>query len=267
MYHEEIESLGFTNRTEELRKIKRWKSFTPAFYRHDLEMHTTEIRLIFEDLLPIIKETLPNLDIEKARLLAILHDDPETASPSGDVEFNKKLNMTQQELDDLEKEEEEAIEKLLEKWPKEIKRYSYKDILYLALEKNTPEAQLISYIDKFSALCESLHELYAGNTGFHKGWRSERARPPHSGTNVVQLIEKYNLISPFFKVNHPINPPYIKPDVEKILKNNKPHTIESIHQDTDLPHYDYWKKLIANTSPETKSWLIEQREFLETHNL
>ena len=262
MYHEEIESLGFTGRLKGLRSIKRWKSFVPAFYRHDLEMHTLEILFILDDLAPLIKQALPNIDMEKARVLALVHDDPETVSKDGDVEFNKKLNMTADELEELEHDEEEAIEKLSNIWPKEDNGYNYHNILYEAKAKNTVESQLISFIDKFSALCESLHELHAGNKGFHKGWRTERARPPVRGTNINELIPKYNLIKPFFSIQHPIIPLYKKPDVGHLLETGKPYTPESVLQSSDLRHYDYWKSvIIKNGGSLAIKWLTEQREF------
>ncbi|MEK6889174.1 MAG: YfbR-like 5'-deoxynucleotidase [Nanoarchaeota archaeon] len=261
--HEEIESLGFKGRLEALRKIKRWKQFSPAFYRHDLEMHSLELLYIFNELESIIKEIFPNLDLEKTRTLILVHDDPETISLGGDVTYDRKLNMTEKEKHELEIEEEKAIEELLKIWPETINGYSYKELLLMAKEKNTVEAQLLSYIDKFSALCESLHELHAGNIGFHEGWQTERDRPPVAGNNIVNLIPKYNLISEFLKINHPIIIPYKRPNVKSLLESVKPHTKDSIFIPTGLAHYDFWKFTILKHGKEKAlNWLTQQREFL-----
>lgn len=262
MYHEAIEAQGFHGRIAGLRSIKRWKSFSPAWYRHDLEMHTLEVRFLLEACTPHIRQTLPGFNFERAGLLALVHDDPEIVSKKGDVELNVKLNMTPGELTQLEQEEEEAIQKLVTKWPREVQGANYQGLLQEAKKKETPETQVLSYLDKCSALCESLHELYAGNTGFHENWRSARKRPPVSGSNVAELVQKYRVIAPFFSRPHPFLPPFEKPNIEHLLATGKPHTPESITYETGLPHYNFWKTTLLKHAPEEGlRWLTEQREF------
>ncbi|MSS74827.1 hypothetical protein EXS73_01250 [Candidatus Pacearchaeota archaeon] len=261
MYHEAIEAQGFQGRIAGLRSIKRWKSFSPAWYRHDLEMHTLELRYLLEAVAPHIRQTLPGFNFERAGIIALVHDDPEIVSKNGDVELNVKLNMSPQELVQLEQEESEAIKTLLARWPQTVQGYNYQSLLEEAKKKATIETQVLSYLDKCSALCESLHELYAGNNQFHHNWRAERKRPPYAGTNVAELVEKYTLISPFFAKKHPFLPPFSKPDVESLLKTQKPHTSQSLTQPTGLPQYDFWKATILKHAPEDGArWLTEQRE-------
>jgi len=261
--HEEIESLGFTGRLEALRKIKRWKSFAPAFYRHNLEIHTLEILYLFNELEPLIRRTLPDLDIEKTHTLILVHDDPETISRRGDVPYSEKLNMTPAEKRQLEIEESDAINNLVSIYPRNLNGLVYKSLLEEAEGKSTKESQLLSYIDKFSALCESLHELHAGNTDFHKGWQTERARPPVAGNNIMELIPKYTLITPFTHSHHPLNPPYTKPNTKHLLETGKPFTTESIHTPSGLPHYDFWKSTILKHGKQRAlEWLTIQKEFL-----
>lgn len=261
MYHEAIEAQGFTGRINGLQKIKRWKSFSPAWYRHDLEMHTTELRFLLEAFVPHLQHTLPTFNIERARILALVHDDPEIVSKNGDVELNKKLNMTKEELTELEQEEEEAIQTLVAQWPEQVSGYNYKTLLEEAKKKATQETQVLSYLDKCSALCESLHELYAGNTEFHKNWRADRHRPPYAGTNVTELVQKYPLIAPFFARQHPFFPPFQKPSMPDTLKAGKLHTPTNIHKQTPLPHYNFWKEtIITYGKADALRWLTEKRE-------
>lgn len=261
--HEFIEDQGFTGRKEALRRIKRWNTpvFGPPYYRHDLEMHSSELVFLLEELSPLIKHVLPSFNFGRARVLALVHDDPETESERGDVVFSVKLNMIDEEKRILEAEEERAIEKLKKKWPASIDGYSYIDLLHEAKEKGTRESQLLSYLDKYSALCESLHELFAGNYEFHKGWQTERSRPPVAGTNIADLIPKYALVTPFFQTAHAVVAPYQKPNVEQWLREGKPYTRESILTPTGFKHYDFWKfTILKRGGKEGLRWLIQQRE-------
>ncbi|MDP3881479.1 MAG: HD domain-containing protein [Nanoarchaeota archaeon] len=262
--HEFIESQGFIGRKEALRRIKRWNTpvVGPPYYSHDLEMHGTELLYLIEELTPVILSALPSFDLERARVLALVHDDPETESERGDVVFSVKLNMSDDEKRILEAEEEKAIGTLGKKWPSKVAGFDYVGLLHEAKNKQTVESQLLSYLDKYSALCESLHELFAGNSAFHKGWQTERNRPPVAGTNMADLISKYTLIAPFFQTGHAVVAPYQKPDVAHFLEVGRPYTKDSILFPTGFKHYDFWKfTILKRGREEALRWLTEQREF------
>lgn len=260
MYHEALEDIGFQDRICMLRKVKRFGKSPVVFYRSDLEMHTTRIRWMIEECEEMIKERLPEIKIGKVKVMSLIHDDPETMSKRGDVELSDKMKMSQNELAELEEEENQAVRKLVGIWPTNVYGYNYEELLLEAKGKNTPESQLASYFDKLESPCEALHEVLAGNRSFYEGKNGNKR--PIKGSSVIELVDKYKLISPFFQAKHPIIPPFNVPDAEILLTNGKLHTHESIYQPTGIAHYDFWKSVILkNGGSRGLEWLTKQVEF------
>lgn len=244
-------------REQKLKDIYRFSLFETFFYRSNLWMHTHRVFWLIEELLPVAQKYL-QIDPEKTRVLALVHDDAEMIT--GDHQAGTKARMSTAELSQLDNEEEQAIGILSEKFPKQIHGYSYKELLLEALNKDSVEAQLVSYADKIDAQCESLHEVLAGNISALRSimfYTCAFALFPKKLPKLEPLFE--NKESPLTYLTDVTTP-------EKAFSNNfihlnKPHTEESLTKDTDFPFYNTWRRLVLEKGGnEGKSWLLAQRE-------
>lgn len=243
-----------TERKEKLQQIYRYKIFDKMFYRSNLWMHTHRLLWLLEEIAPLAQKYL-NFDLEKARIYALVHDDAEMIT--GDIQSIQKQRMSEEELQKLEEDDLQAINNLVKKYPKMVHGYSYELLLKEAVYKDTIEAQLVSYIDKLDGFCESLHEIYAGNS------------------SITRSIVFYSLIMPTFSYKYPalkellsskespltyitdmISPFEIK---FENYSNQKPYTESSIHKTFDFPFYATWKKVVIDHGKI--DWLIKQKEF------
>ena len=260
MAFENIDLSAFpSERERSLKEIYRYGKFKTMFYRSNLWDHSKRVLWIVEDLLPIASKYL-NIDPNKARTLALVHDDPEIIT--GDMPGDHKTKMSAAEALEHDKKEEAAIKELSQKYLQEINGYSYEDLLLHALKKDCPEAWLVSYADKLDAYGESMHDLLAGNyillwsvmfyvrtfMNFEK--KFPELAPMLAGTESL-------LINPKSQV-----PPYeFHPDTYLLF--GKPHTSESIKSDTDFPLYNTWKKIVLGRGGESSlEYLTKQKEFL-----
>lgn len=179
---------------ESLLSMKRYSKFSVMHYRTDLWIHAHRVRAIVMDLIPYAEACGIEIDKRKLWFMAPHHDDHETVSLRGDVSLQLKLDMTPEERADLEKEEYEAIEKLIALYPRRVGGYAYGDLLRECIRKDTPEAQLLSFADKNDGQFEAVHEILAGNIFFVEPVinyeRKTFARE--------KLREKYPLIAPLF---------------------------------------------------------------------
>lgn len=248
-------------REKKLKEIYRFSLFKTVFYRQNLWVHSQRVSWIVEDLLPLAESFL-HIDPEKARTLALVHDDAEIIT--GDIQAGHKAQMSKEELEEIDRREEEAIETLAERYPKEINSYTYRELLRSALKKDTLEAQLVSYADKLDAYGETVHEMLAGNTTLITSFAFY--------TRVLSTFHlHYPELAEFLKKSeHPFTGLDIASPMaagEQITKETyassfKPHTKESIHKTTDtLPLYDRWREVnMHKGGGEAELWLTEQRE-------
>ncbi len=258
MNHEMIENQGFKGRASLLNEVERFIGYSPVYYRSNLYMHTSRVNWLCEELIPLARESISNFNPWVALSLPLVHDDPEIITK--DVLLSKKYKMTKEEKMDLRKEEIRAINILSKVWPEEVNGINYKNLLYLALNKNTVEAKFVSFVDKFDALCESLHELYAGNKEFYNRGE-DNIRPPANGSAITRLRREYFELTPLFSINHPFLRPLIKIYPYKILEEGKLHTLDSVLKKTGLPHYDFWREtIIKHSGKEGLIWLTERKE-------
>lgn len=245
-----------TERKKKLEQIYRYHIFEVMFYRSNLEMHTQRVLWLLEEIAPLAKKYL-KFDLEKARIYALVHDDAEMVT--GDIQAIVKLRMSSEEAKNHEKEEEEAIEELVSRYPKNIHGYSYRKLLEHASKKDCVEAQLVSYLDKLDAFCESLHEVYAGNISFLRAVVFYAINLPFFSIKYPKLK---NLLaskkSPLTFISDQISPYEVK--VFRYLKLNRPHDKKTILNDTDFPFYKTWKKIIIKKGKI--DWLVTQKEFL-----
>ncbi len=247
-------------REEKLRNIKRYSMFDVFYYRPTLWHHSLRVSLLVNEFSEVVKNNLPALDLEKAKVLVLVHDDAEMIT--GDIQLGHKQQMTEAQLKEVENNEIAAIEKLAAMYPKEIGGYNYKDLLFSALNKNTMEAQLVSYADKLDAYCESLHEVLGGNIS------ALRAVTNYVGV-LKNLKEKFPDLKPIFQnKNSSLNTTDFYTDPWRSHKENyidlgKPHTPETISKETEFIIYNTWKKLVLdNLGAEGLKILTGQNEKL-----
>ncbi len=230
-------------REEKLRNIKRYSMFDVFYYRSTLWHHSLRVFYFVDEFADVVKNALLELDLNKARILALVHDDAEIIT--GDVQLGHKQRMTYEQLKEVEKNEMKAIEKISEIYPKEVGEYNYRDLLYSALKKDTIEAQLVSYADKLDAYCESLHEVFGGNIS------ALRAVINYVGV-LKDVKEKFPALKPIF--NHErsfLTTTDFYTDPWRVHKENyahlgKPHTLENIRKETEFVLYNTWKNLVLD---------------------
>lgn len=255
--HKEIDLDVFPKeRREKLEKIFRYGYFEVLFYRSDLWRHAQRVLWLLEEIAPIAQKYI-TFDVEKARTLALVHDDAEMVT--GDVQAIVKLRMTKQELAVLEEQEEKAVKDLVQKYPKEINGYSYESLLLHAARKDCIEAQLVSYVDKLDAYCESLHEVYAGNIGLLRSvvfYANTTALFPSKFPALKELLASKD--SALTYLSDQVSPFDIPKSSYSHL--NKPFSEETVKKDVDFHFYNLWKKIIIEKGKI--GWLIDQKEFL-----
>lgn len=246
-------------REKQLKEIYRYSMFETLMYRSNLWMHTHRVLWLVEDLLPLAQKHF-NIDPEKARILALVHDDAEMIT--GDVQAGHKARMTKEELKEVEDSEARALETLAESYPKTVHGYVYKDLLAHALNKDCIEAQLVSYADKVDAQCESHHEILAGNISMLRSvnfYTNALTLFPNKFPDLVPLLQSKE--SPLTYLMDVVSPERV--EIKRYTHLNKPHTKESLEIETDFPFYNTWRKLVKEKGgDEGMDWMLKQRENL-----
>ena len=230
---------GFNGRDEALRKIIRYITYTPMYYRTNDLGHSQRVCWLVEELIPLAEKVYgSNFDGEKARTLARVHDDAEIIT--GDIQLGNKLLMTAEELAKVKYDEENAIEIISKRFPKSINGYSYRELLLHSLKKDCLEALLVKFCDKLDAFGEALHELAAGNRVFETGLPIGVRPPKDTYTKILSTFSQtHPEISALMSEDHPL----FKPPQNIIFSSPSFHTEESILKKTGHIHYDYWKEL------------------------
>ncbi len=242
-----------------LKNICRYSMFDVFFYRSNLWVHNNRVLWILEEIIPIAKKYF-KFDVEKARILALVHDDAEIIT--GDIQAGHKALMSKKELAEIAKDERQAVDELVKIYPKTVHGYSYKHLLMHSLKKDCIEAQLVSYADKIDAYCESTHELLAGNITAIRSvmfYTKVRLEFPKKFPQLAQfLLNKES----YFIDTESRSLLQVKPKNYKGL--NKPFTKETIRTKTDLLFYNSWKNVVIKKGgKEGLNYLITQKEFLK----
>ncbi len=244
-----------------LESIKRYHSYQPMYYRSNLWMHIHRLVWMIEEVSPSVQTIFPDFNPQKAMTMAAIHDDPEIIT--GDIQLGLKLIMTEEQREQLWKDEELAIEKLAKKFPSTLNTFSYSQLLseYQNLQKNNVEGVVAKYIDKLDAFCEALHELHAGNHVFATGFAADISSPVDVYTNILSHFESE---WPVFKSIRSAHPFFYVPeavDVPDIVKKGKPHRVHSLGTPATYTHYDWWKSTaVRHGGKQAVSWLTEQKE-------
>lgn len=225
---------GFDGRDDALDSIDRYPDWPTMFYRTTDRLHSQRVSWIVEDLADAITEVYGGrVDIEQARVLALVHDDYETDPRLGDVPLWLKLRMGDIERAELDLRELAAIDLVTGRWPERVNGFAYRDLLLQAHGKTTLEAQIVSLADKTDALCEAIHEFLAGNELFNRPIGTYRSI-------LASFPMRFPALAPLFATEHPFTlaVPYLF-SPERV----RPHTYHSVAAPTGIPQYDRWKQL------------------------
>lgn len=154
-------------RTERLDAIARYSLYDLVYYRCSVGLHTRQVAALVKEVEPLMTERFgPAYCPKTAELLAHIHDDKEICPALGDVQAADKALMTADQKEALAKLERDALEHVYGLFAPQLTpelREVYGNLLLVAHEYYGLEMQLVNYLDKFSAYCEALYELYAGN--------------------------------------------------------------------------------------------------------
>ncbi len=246
-------------REEKLKRLYRYSRFALMQYRSSNWMHAHRMLWMIEELAPLLKKHVPKLDINKCRVLALVHDDAEIIT--GDIQAGHKAQMNQKQLAKLDEDEEVAIYELAKKFPRTVAGYSYRGLLFEALRKNTLESQVVNYFDKLDAYNESLHEFVSGNISILRSimfYSRSISTYPYIFPKLKTFFEDKS--SPLTFIDDRKISPVIYP---KSYSKLKPFTAKNIENISEFPTYDAWKKVVLKRGgKDGLNWLIGQREYM-----
>jgi 5'-deoxynucleotidase YfbR-like HD superfamily hydrolase len=232
-----VGKLNLGPREEELSKIKRFMGdggYDIMFYRTNVLLHSQRVSWMVEELKDYILKINPNFDIVYAVAFAKLHDDAEIVT--GDVQYGLKLKMSPEELQQINNNEEKAISILIEHYGKFQGNFVYEDILKAALNPTFLEAQFVKYLDKIDAICESLHELHAGNNLFLKPYLNLKDA-------LISMPERLPELRSLIPGKHSLLYLPKELNVEKIIKEGMPYDEKSINYRSSCKIYNKWKEI------------------------
>lgn len=256
----------FVGRDEDLRELTRFSLYEVMLYRTNLYTHSHRVAALTRLLNPLAVSVFSsNYDPRKAEILALVHDDAELIF--GDIQAGNKSKMTTEQLQEVKDAEERAIEEIAKRFPKQIAGYSYQQLLQEAADYSSLEAQVVCYADKYDALGESLHEIYAGNHSFTTNIVNEYGHIP---TPIKYYTDYFkNFAKKFPDLKPLLNVPFTMFDVmpyrdyAPTVKQYTPHTLESLTSPTDNAHYSLWRQVVQqDTNDEVCRDLYIQKETL-----
>lgn len=241
----------FPERESGLRNIKRYSLYTTMIYRTDLWMHTRRVAWIVKELLPLAQKVFGStFDPDRALALALVHDDAEIIF--GDIQAGNKAKMKKEELDDIKKLEQDAIEKLVQSYPPSVGQYVYRDLLQEAFYKTSLESMIVDWADKYDAFGEALHELYAGNRCWTIHVENQYGKidlPTEYYIKYFRLFqEKFPQSKELFQEqnNWFTIPP--EPNILDIVQQGSLHAEESLDVKKGYDFYDQWIAVTLHNS-------------------
>lgn len=234
---------AFALRESELKKVTRYNIYATMFYRTNLVIHSHRVSWIIRELNPYAEQVFgKNYDPVKAEIMGLVHDDAEIVM--GDIQAGYKYKMSVQQLSEVDKLEENAIDILAQKFPRQVGNYPYRQLLQESFDHSSLESQVMQFADKFDALGEALHEVYAGNRCFMTNIKNEY------GLIDLPVVYYYRYFSKFFD-KFPAMAPLLKTSADwfkhlpeqnflNIVEEGIPHTADSIKKPKNFLPYDLW---------------------------
>lgn len=234
--------LAFPLREEKLRSVTRYSLYTSMWYRTDLWAHSRRVSWIVEEISPFVLSIFPQFDPVKARVLALVHDDPEIIF--GDVQAGNKSKMSSEELAQLKKKERAAIDAVVDLFADVLNPELYKALLLEVFEKRTLEAMVVDWADKYDAFGEALHEVYAGNPVWGERVVNEYGTIPLPTEYYMNYFSKFTHkfppLLPLFTEEHPLFRVPDEVSVPEVLSRAAPHTSGSVKNRVGYIPYDFW---------------------------
>lgn len=226
------------------------------FYRSNLLIHSQKVLWFTEIIASNAKEVYQGFDVEKAKIIALVHDDAEMVT--GDIMAAEKSAESILQTAKRKQRELEAISVLCKKFPERAGNYSYRELLLEVLYQSSKESQVVDLADKFDGYGEALHDIFAGNRSLTLPYQQDRETPfEHYPPKLLHILTE--ILPELRNLNHPMLTPPIKFDIELTLRNGKPHTIDSLSRKTGHKQYDFWKKVIMEKG--AVDYLLTQKEF------
>jgi 5'-deoxynucleotidase YfbR-like HD superfamily hydrolase len=255
----------YPGRRAELESITRYHAFDTMLYRTNDWIHSLRVAWLVEELLPVAKKHFKHLDADRAVCLALVHDDAETIT--GDIQAGHKATMSKKELLKVHMNERLAAALLGKRHPVKVSgKYPYGKLLLEICEKKTLEAQLVSYADKMDGYCESLHEVYAGNSSLLRSvifYAIFFAQADKKLPKLKTMIDDRS--SPFTYLQSYLQEFYVKGS--KYIGFGKPFTMRSLKRPSQFSFYDRWRAItIKKGGKKGIEGLIKQKEFFRTKN-
>ncbi|HSX30515.1 MAG TPA: YfbR-like 5'-deoxynucleotidase [Candidatus Saccharimonadales bacterium] len=258
----------FVGRDDDLRALSRFSLYKVMLYRTNLYTHAHRTAALVRAINPTAAAVFgPSYDPRKAETLAFIHDDAELVF--GDVQAGNKSKMTAEQLEAVRLAEMRAIQDITKRFPQRIGRYTYGTLLQDAADHASLEAQVMCYADKYDALGEALHEVYAGNHHFTTNVTNQYGRIPTPPEYYADYFErfaaKYPDMRPLFQTSLPMFQPVPWVNYSQIVSRYGPHTLQNLQVPTGNLHYDTWRHVVlSDTNNEVRRDLYVQKEFLES---
>lgn len=257
---------NFTGREDDLRSITRYSLYDVMFYRTNLLTHSERVAALVRAINPAAMRAFgADYDPKKAEIMAHVHDDAEIIF--GDVQAGNKSRMTKEQLAAVHAAEKSAIDEIANRFPTSVGGYSYKQLLSETADKDTTEAQIVCYADKYDAMGEAMHEIYAGNQRFATNVVNEFGSIPtpleYYADYFANVRRKLPRIGVLLDTAEAIFAPVEMPPFREIVQNGTPHTVESLKIPTQQIHYDNWLTvMLADSCEEVVHDLYAQKEYL-----
>lgn len=244
-------------REEKLKSIYRYSMFEVMYYRSNLWQHSHRVSWIVDQLLPLCEGM--DIDGEKARVLAMVHDDTEMVI--GDIPAGHKSKMDADALKAIESSEENAAQELREKyrsWSMGTTILSCKNMQFIktASKRNWYRMRIVltRMVRRSMRYTPGIFHL-SGHGCCTSRW-------------IATFTTKYPALapllahdSPWIIANAQQQPRHIYPADYALM--GKPHTSESIRIPTEFPYYNVWRNMILEKEGEEgERFLTEQKEGL-----
>ncbi|HVV15323.1 MAG TPA: YfbR-like 5'-deoxynucleotidase [Candidatus Paceibacterota bacterium] len=254
----------FPGREDGLRKIKRYSNEKVAFYRSSDFSHSKRVAWLVYSLIPLLSEVDKTFDIGRAVAMALVHDDAELIT--GDHQAGNKSKMTKEQLAAIADEEREAIAALAKRYPKTLGGYVYQDLVQDLADLKNSEAHFVKYFDRFDALGETYHELFAGNVVWTQNVVNEWGIIPtpfmYYYDRLPPMVEKYPILTALKGKHVFFDVPEAR-EWESFVLTRQPHTKDSILASTGHRQYDAWRSVVIDSADQEEiANLYSQQEYL-----
>lgn len=259
--------MNLLSRDEELSKVFRykWSPCTPMFYRPNLLIHSKRVEWLAMEIANfLVEKTGKYIDIDLVREMARFHDDAEIIT--GDYLAMDKEKFWEEKLKEYEKDCENAIEILYEKYKDLSEKFDYKELLLKIENKEWIEFQIVDFADKLDSHLEISHELFAWNEMFTiilERWWLDVWPFDYTKNKVKKIVDNildyfwYNidLTDSFMDMNSHYND-------KKCIENSRIHNINALWDNTGYNLYDKWIEIhFKYWNEDDLNYLVNQLEF------